>query len=98
MFDLYLKRHTSRFWDVATFEGSKVNAGKVCGDRARPSMRSRTGSEYDWMQGFHRNTLLSGFGTIFGFTNALKGIQEPKQMKDGDGAWRNQPSKRGSNY
>lgn len=34
MFDLHLKRHTPRF---GMQPGSKVNAGKVCGDRARPS-------------------------------------------------------------
>lgn len=31
------------------------NAGKVCGDRARPAMRSRTGSYCDWIDDSHRN-------------------------------------------
>lgn len=33
------------------------------------------------MQCFHRNALLSGFGTIFGLTNTLKGIEKAEQIK-----------------
>lgn len=95
MFDLLLKHHTPQF---GTRRCSKVNAGKLCGDRARPSMRSRTSSECDWMQCFDRNDLLSAFRTISELTDALKGIQEPEQMNDGGGLWRNEPSERGSNY